>query len=261
MSYHDYQSNSYRHSSESYDQDQVFASGFRSFMNRVYNWMGAGLVITGVISYFVYQTMLASHSEAVAALESGSTVPLLWRPGTALLLLILQFAIVIGLTAAINKINAALAGFCFLLYSALTGITLAPIFFQYSGSAISSAFFVSAGMFAGMSIFGYMTRADLSRFGSLCIMGLWGFVLATLVNLFWKNSGFDLLLNYLGVAIFLGLTAWDTQRLKMIATGVDEEEVRSDSMRKYAIVGALQLYLDFINLFLLLLRLFGRGRD
>ena len=87
MSYHDYQSNSYRHSSESYDQDQVFARGFRSFMNRVYNWMGAGLVITGVISYFVYQNMLASHSEAVAALESGSTVPLLWRPGTALLLL------------------------------------------------------------------------------------------------------------------------------------------------------------------------------
>ena len=142
MNYHDYQSNSYRREQDAYEQELVFENGFRSFMNRVYNWMGAGLVLTGGVSYFIYQNMMASRDEAILAMQTGASVPILWRSSTSLILLVLQLIIVIGLSAAINKISAKLAGFCFLVYSILTGITLAPIFLFYSGSTISSAFFV-----------------------------------------------------------------------------------------------------------------------
>ncbi len=229
----------------------------RTFMNRVYNWMAGGLAITGIISYLVYQVMMESRPVADAYGNTVSGGSIFWSSGFMLMMILLEFGLVMWISVGINKMAPATAGICFLLYAAINGVTLAPIFMVYTESTIYTAFFTCAGTFAVTSLVGYITKMDLSGIGSFCMMGLIGLIIASVVNMFVQSSGFDKFLTYIGVALFVGLTVWDTQKLKQAGEALDGME-RTSAFHKYAILGALNLYLDFVNLFLLLLRLFGR---
>lgn len=232
------------------DGDVVAA---RSFMNRVYNWMAVGLALTGVIAYGISEYMMANQPRLSASGEfTGGSI--LWSPTAMLVLILLEFGLVIWISAGINKMSAGLASGLFLLYAAINGVTLAPIFLVYTQGSIATTFFACAGTFLVTSIFGYVTRMDLSGLGGLCMLGLFGIIIASLINFFTQSEGLDMIITYIGVFVFIGLTAWDTQKLRQIGgiTGPD-----SVTLSKYVILGALTLYLDFINLFLMLLRLFG----
>ena len=232
------------------DGDVVAA---RSFMNRVYNWMAVGLALTGVIAYGISAYMMANKPRLS---DSGELVggSILWSSTAMLVLILLEFGLVIWISAGINKMSAGLASGLFLLYAVINGVTLAPIFLIYTQGSIATTFFACAGTFLVTSIFGYVTRMDLSGLGGLCMMGLFGIIIAFLINLFTQSEGLDMIITYIGVFVFIGLTAWDTQKLRQLGgiTGPD-----SVTLSKYVILGALTLYLDFINLFLMLLRLFG----
>ena len=232
------------------DGDVVAA---RSFMNRVYNWMAVGLALTGVIAYGISEYMMANQPRLSASGEfTGGSI--LWSPTAMLVLILLEFGLVIWISAGINKMSAGMASGLFLLYAAINGVTLAPIFLVYTQGSIATTFFACAGTFLVTSIFGYVTRMDLSGLGGLCMLGLFGIIIASLINFFTQSEGLDIIITYIGVFVFIGLTAWDTQKLRQLGgiTGPD-----SVTLSKYVILGALTLYLDFINLFLMLLRLFG----
>ena len=232
------------------DGDVVAA---RSFMNRVYNWMAVGLALTGVIAYGISEYMMANQPRLSASGEfTGGSI--LWSPTAMLVLILLEFGLVIWISAGINKMSAGLASGLFLLYAAINGVTLAPIFLVYTQGSIATTFFACAGTFLVTSIFGYVTRMDLSGLGGLCMLGLFGIIIASLINFFTQSEGLAMIVTYIGVFVFIGLTAWDTQKLRQLGgiTGPD-----SVTLSKYVILGALTLYLDFINLFLMLLRLFG----
>lgn len=255
----DYSSNTYRHAVVVSDRSAAEAA--RTFMNRVYLWMAGALAVTGLVAYAVFGVMMDTrpHMTITGEIAGGS---IFWSPGFMLVMVLVEFGLVIWLSAGVNKMNPMVAGISFLAFSVVNGITLAPIFFCYTQSAIYSAFFTCAGMFAVTSIFGYITRADLTGVGSFCMMGLFGIIIATIVNWFMKSEGLDTFIAYAGVFIFLGLTAWDTQKLKQAGGYLGSDEMEgTDYFHKFAILGALELYLDFINLFLMLLRLFGRSRD
>lgn len=230
----------------------------RSFMNKVYNWMSLGLALTGVAAYYMYQKMTETHEAAKLAANGIGEMPIFWNSSLMIGLIIAEFALVIVLSWAIHKLSPVVAATMFAAYAILSGVTLAPILMMYASSTIYAAFFSAAGMFAATSIYGYVTRKDLTSLGSLAFMGLIGIIIATLINFFLKSEGLTMIISYVGVAVFLGLTAWDTQKLKQIALGMDENDVHSDQAKKVAIIGALALYLDFINLFIMLLRIFGR---
>ena len=204
--------------------------------------MSAGLALTGFTAYAT-----AGNLTLLKALAGGGV----W------LLMIAEIGLVIWLTYAISrsKISPAAAVAGFLVYSLLNGLTMSFIFRAYTGASIATTFFISAGSFAGVSLFGWITKSDLSSLGGYLIMGLWGIILGSLANFFLKSSGFDWFLTYAGIAVFIGLTAYDTQQLKEIHRSGE------GATEQVAVLGALRLYLDFINLFLLLLRLFGRRRD
>ncbi len=222
-------------------------SGARVFVNRVYNWMFCGLMITTVIAWGVMQ--YAARGEAAMRTVMGLALPLM----------IVELVLVIVLSAAIRKLSAPVAGVIFIAYSAMNGITLSPIFWAYTETSIFLAFGSCALMFAVTSTFGYMTGMKLDSVGAFCTMGLFGIIIASIVNFFLRSAMFDYILSYAIVAVFVGLTAWDTQKVRMIGEA-NGEEAQTDNMRKVAIVFALSLYLDFINLFLQLLRIFGRRR-
>ena len=167
-------------------------------------------------------------------------------------------AIQFVISGMVNRLSGAVATSLFMLYSALTGLTLSSIFIAYTYSSIASTFVVTAGMFGAMSLYGYTTKRDLSGFGSMLFMALIGIVLASLVNIWLKSTALMWAITYIGVVVFVGLTAYDTQKLKAMGEQLNADD--KDSFRKYAIVGALTLYLDFINLFLMLLRIFGNRR-
>lgn len=215
----------------------------RTFLFNVYNWMAMGLGITAVISLFL-------SSNETAMLIVNNPVILI---GT----IIMQFVVVLGLSFAINKIPAVVAIGAFFFYSALMGVTMSFVFLAYTGASVFATFFVCAGMFAAVSVFGYITRMDLSGMGTFLLMGLVGIILASIVNMFLANSTLYWIISYAGVLIFVGLTAYDTQKIKQMAMDIDAS---SESGKKAAIFGALQLYLDFINLFLFLLRIMGDRR-
>ena len=223
------------------------ATGARIFVNRVYNWMFCGLMITTLVAWGIAQ--YAASSEAALKQVMGLALPLI----------IVQLVLVIILSAAIRGMSAATAGVLFIVYSAMNGFTLSPIFLYYTQTTIFLAFGSCALMFAATSTFGYMTGMRLDTVGSYCFMGLIGLIIASFVNFFMHSEVLDYVISYIGVAVFVGLTAWDTQKVRMIGEEAGEE-AQSDDMRKVAIVFALQLYLDFINLFLYLLRIFGRRR-
>lgn len=215
-----------------------------AFFRQVYNWMTAGLALTGGAAY------LTANSPALLNIIFGT--PLFY------ILIGAELLMVFVLAGRVQKLQATTATAMFVVYSVLNGLTLSVIFLAYTGATIASAFFVAAGTFAAMSIYGYTTRKSLASWGSFLFMGLIGVVIASIVNIFFNSEMLYWIVTYAGVIVFVGLTAYDTQRLRVIAYEGFENE---DSQHKAAIMGALALYLDFINLFLMLLRIFGGGRD
>ncbi len=210
----------------------------RSFIRSVYGWMSGGLILTAAAAMWVV------ISPAMQQLIFGT--PLRW------VLLFGELGLVFYLSMRITKMSASTAASVFLVFSLLNGLTLSSIFFFYSTAAIYQAFFSAAGMFGAMSIYGMVTRRDLTSRGSFFFMGLIGILICSLINIFLKSSALSFAVSVIGVFVFLGLTAYDTQKLKAYATAPELRE-------NLAVYGALALYLDFINLFLMLLRLFGGG--
>ena len=221
----------------------VVQSRIQSVMQQVYLWMTAGLLLTGAIS-----SMLASNEVLLGKVLN---------PYIFIGLFVVELGLVIAISAFINKMSPALATGLFILYAAINGITLTPIFLAYTSASIATAFFTTAGMFAALTLYGTVTKRDLSGMGRFLLMALFGLFIATIVNIFLKNSMMDFVISIFGVIIFAGLTAYDTQRLNQLASQATSE----DEIGRFSIMGALILYLDFINLFLYLLRLFGKRRD
>ena len=214
-------------------------------MRKVYLWMSLALVITGFTAYYV-----ATTPALIGAIITNQI--LFWG------LVIGELALVFGLSAAINKLSLTTATLMFVIYAVINGLTLSFIFLVYTASSITSVFFITAGTFAVMAFFGYFTKTDLSSLGKILMMALIGIIIATIVNIFTKSEGLAMILNYLGVLVFVGLTAYDSQKIKqMLMMAPDTGE----AAQKVALLGALSLYLDFINLFLYLLRIFGSRRD
>ncbi len=218
-----------------YSQESVFSN----FMQRVYQWMAMGLALTGLAAFVT----LGNASLLRFLLHGG-----MW------ILFIAEFILVIWLTRSIQKISAQAATIGFLAYSVLNGVTMSSIFLVYTSVSISTTFFITAMTFAGVSVYGWVTRQDLTSVGSFCFMALIGVIVASIVNWFFKSPVLYWIISYCGVAVFIGLTAYDTQRLKAIHQNMP------NAPEQLAIVGALMLYLDFINMFLFLLQLFGRRR-
>ena len=214
------------------------------FIHRVYGWMGGGLLTTAIVSFYV------ATNQTILELIVGNSFIFFG-------LLLLEIGAVVYLSGFIHKMSATQAGVIFFLYSVLNGVTMSFIFLVYVASSIASVFVVSAGMFALVSAYGFLTKKDLTSWGNLLFMALIGLVLASVVNIFWVNDGFSLILAYAAVVIFVGLTAYDTQKIKELN---DTLSIGGEDSKKASIIGALRLYLDFINLFLALLRIFGRRR-
>jgi FtsH-binding integral membrane protein len=218
----------------------VIDEGLRAYMLRVYNYMASGLALTGIVAYAVAQSP--------ALLNAIYGTPLMW------VVMLAPLGVVILLSARIHKMSATGAQATFWVFSMLMGLSLAHIFLIYTGASIARVFFITASVFGAMSLYGYTTRRDLTGWGSFLFMGLIGIIIASIVNIFLVSSALQFAISVIGVLVFVGLTAYDTQKIK-------EMYVESDStaiMGKKAIMGALRLYLDFINLFIMLLHLFGR---
>lgn len=216
----------------------------QAFVTRVYGWMSIALVITGLVAY------LAATTPAMLQLIFSSVYVFYG-------LMIAEFLLVVGISGMINKISASTATALFVVYAILNGLTFSVIFLVFTQSSIASTFFVTSLTFGVMSAYGYFTKKDLTSWGNLLMMALIGLVIASVVNMFLNNDALYWITTYAGILIFVGLTAYDTQKIKNInVAAMQDEEVA----KKGAILGALTLYLDFINLFLLLLRLFGRRK-
>jgi len=218
------------------------SAAFPALMRKVYVWMTLALVITGFTAYGV------ASSPGIMMTIATNRFLFFGLIGAELLL-------VIGITSAINRLSLATATLLFVLYSVINGATLPFIFAVYTMSSIANVFFITAGTFAVMAFIGYTTKTDLSSMGKILMMGLIGLIIATLVNLFLKSTGLALIVSYVGVLIFVGLTAYDTQKIKQMLM---QAEDTGETAQKIALIGALSLYLDFINLFLYLLRIFGK---
>ncbi len=229
-----------------YNSEMTYERGLSinmpGLMRDVYAWMAIALLVTGATAWIVADSPLLLG--LIFASKFGT-----WG------LLIATIALVWHLSAAVTRLSLKAATAMFLIYSVLNGLTMSAIFILYTFSSISAVFLTTAGTFAVMSVYGYMTKTDLSRVGSLCLMALFGVIIATVVNLFLENTMLQTILSYAGILIFVGLTAYDTARIREIAMTHDTSA--TDDGQKIAIMGALTLYLDFINLFLYMLRIFG----
>lgn len=221
-------------------------SAVSAYMRQVYVWMCIGMALTAVFAYGV-----AGSPALRSAIYSNSII--------MILLVVAQFGLVIAISAAIHKMSAPLATGLFLLYSALTGVTVSSIFIVYPIATIGSAFVVTCGMFGAMSLYGTITKRDLTGMGNFLFMGLIGIIIAMIVNIFLKSTMTNFIICCLGVIIFTGLTAYDTQKLRAFGENAPLDDPQA--IRRGAILGALTLYLDFINIFLMLLQLFGGNRD
>ncbi len=217
-----------------------------AYMRGVYQWMTIGLLLTAGVAWFV------AGNETMVNLIYGNQMLFFG-------LLIAELVLVFGISAGIRKLSAGAATGLFMLYSALNGATLSFIFLVYTQASIVQAFVVCAAMFGGMSIYGLTTKKDLTSWGSFLFMGLIGIVVASIVNIFLQNSMMHFVISVIGVIVFTGLTAYDTQKLSMMGESMPGDD--ATAVRRGTILGALTLYLDFINLFLMLLRLFGGSRD
>src|SRR5262245_42961390 len=213
------------------------------FLRAVYGWMSIGLIITAVVA-----ALVAATPALVTTIVSNRL--LFWA------IVIAQLGIVFALSARVQQLAPATASMLFIAYSALTGVTMSVILLVFTGESIASTFIVTAGMFGALALYGSTTRRDLTGLGSFLLMGLIGLVLASIVGIFWHSDALQFVISFIGVIVFTGLTAYDAQRLQLMATATPAGQFGS-----YAIVGALTLYLDFINLFLFLLRFLGSRRD
>lgn len=237
--------NDFHYGAVSQNRDLEMQAAFPVLMRKVYTWMTLALVLTGLTAYGV-----ATSPGIMMALYSNSA--LMWG------LVIAEFALVIGISAAINRLSLATATLMFVAYSVINGAMLSSIFMIYTAASIASVFFVTAATFAVMALIGYTTKTDLTSVGKLLFMALIGLVIATIVNMFIGSSTMTMICSYVGVLIFVGLTAYDSQKIKnMLLQAPDAGE----SSQKLALLGALTLYLDFINLFIYLLRIFGDRRE
>ena len=214
-----------------------------AFMRGVYGWMCAGLAITAVTAWLV------ASSPALTAAVFGNRM-VFW------ILAIAQIGIVIALSARVDRMASGTASMLFIVYSALTGVTLSAILLVYTGESVFTTFLVAAGMFGALAMYGTVTKRELSGLGQFLFMGLIGLILASIVGIFWHNDALQFLISFIGVIVFAGLTLYDAQRLKQLAFATNTGAVTGTT-----IVGALALYLDFINLFLFLLRFLGNRRD
>ena len=230
------------HENSSNNKERTLNAAFPALMRKVYVWMTLALLLTAVTAFGV-----ATSPTLLTTIYSSRVV--MWG------LIFAEFALVIAISGAINKLSLSTATLLFILYSVLNGATLSAIFVIYTDLAIVKAFIVSAGTFGAMAVFGYTTKRDLSTIGRIMFMLLIGIIIASIVNIFLKSGAFDYIISFIGVAVFTGLTAWDSQTIKkMLMNQYD----MSENSQKIALLGALNLYLDFINLFLYLLRIFGR---
>jgi uncharacterized protein len=216
----------------------------RTFMARVYGWMTLGL--------------LATAFTALAIASSPAMIKTIFASGGFWILIIAELAIAFSFQWAIRFVPVPLAAAMFIVYSVLTGATISIILLVYTLSSVAATFFIAAGMFAGVSAYGYLTKRNLDSIGSFLIMGLWGVVIASVVNIFLRSDGMSWLISFIGVIVFTGLAAYDTQKMKQAYA---QGESGSAMNRKVALLGAFALYLDFINLFLFLLRFLGSRRD
>ena len=228
--------------------DALFSSTFMSVMRHVYLWMCLGLFVTGFVSFALVYTPL------FYLLAAMLQIPFLFIG-----LLIGEVALVWWLSAKIGTLSMGVARLGFLFYAVLNGVTMSVIFLVYTGSSIAMTFVSAASLFGAMGIIGYTTKVDLSKWGSYLLMGLIGFLIASVANMFFASSGLEWILAYVGIALFIGLTVYDTQRIKVMVTGALQSGNETAAQR-FGMLGALNLYLDFINLFLLLLRLMGKRR-
>jgi FtsH-binding integral membrane protein len=233
----------------------VVDAGLRAYMIRVYNYMAAGVALTGIVAWLTYNAaVVTGPNGAITGLTSFGQA--IFSGPLAIVLFIATLGIVFFMSFRIDRLQPATALALFMLYAGLLGLMLSSIFLAYTGASITRTFFISAASFGALSLYGYTTQRDLSPIGSFLIMGLFGLILAMLVNLFLKSTGLDFVISAVGVLIFAGLTAWDTQRIKEMYDVQDDGSVAG----RKAVMGALALYLDFINLFLFLLRFLGDRR-
>jgi uncharacterized protein len=237
-----------------YRSDQVaIDAGLRAYMIRVYNYMTAGVALTGLVAWFAYSAAVVDTGAGLQLTQFGHAIfasPLMW------LFVLAPLGLVMLLSFGINRLSAGTALTVFFIYAALLGLSLASIFLVYTHASITRVFFISAATFGATSLYGYTTQRDLTNVGSFMFMGLIGLIIASVVNIFLHSTGLDWAISVIGVTVFVGLTAYDTQRIKEM---YDVNDDGSISGRK-AVMGALRLYLDFINLFLMLLRIFGNRR-
>jgi hypothetical protein len=243
MSY--YESNARRTSDDMATASSIgvrIDAGLRDYMQRVYGYMAGGLALTGLVAY---------AGAASGFYQSIAETGLIW------IVMLAPLAFVLVLSFGIQRMSAGTAMLLFWIYAAVMGLSLGSIFLVYTGTSIARVFFITAATYGAMSLYGYTTRSDLSGFGSFLLMGLIGIVIASLVNIFIGSSALQLAISIIGVIVFVGLTAYDTQRIKEMYLESDTPEIAG----KKAVLGALALYLDFINLFMMLLQLFGQRRQ
>ena len=233
----------------------VMDEGLRAYMLKVYNYMATGILLTGIVALLTFKmSVVTNDAGAIVGLtQMGNAI---YMSGLKWIVMLAPLGIVFYMSFGINKMSAARAQTVFWIFAALMGASLSSIFLQYTGASISRVFFITAGTFGAMSLYGYTTKRDLTGWGSFLLMGLIGILIASLVNIFLKSPAVYWVVSVLGVLIFVGLTAYDTQKIKNMYFESDSSEVSS----KKAVMGALTLYLDFINLFIMLLRLFGQRR-
>jgi len=236
------------------DRTAAVDAGLRAYMLRVYNYMAAAVALTGVVSWLTFNAAVVA--DATGRLTLSPFGQALYSGPAMIVLLLGTLGLVFFISFRINSLQYTTAMALFMLYAALLGVTLSSIFLTYTGASITRVFFISAASFGALSLYGYTTQRDLSAMGSFLIMGLFGIIIASLVNIFLRSSWLDWAISVTGVGGFAGLTAYDTQRIKEMYDSMDDD----GTIGRKAIMGALSLYLDFINLFLMLLRLVGDRR-
>ena len=237
------------------DRTAAVDAGLRAYMLRVYNYMAAAVALTGVVAWLCFQNAVVTN-EAGAITGLTSFGQMLLGGYTPIVLMLATLGLVFFISFRIHTLQYTTALGLFMLYAALLGAALTSILVAYTGASVARVFFISAASFGALSLYGYTTQRDLSAMGSFLIMGLFGIIIASLVNIFLKSSGLDWAISVIGVGVFAGLTAYDAQRIKEMYDSMDDD----GTVGRKAIMGALSLYLDFINLFLMLLRLVGDRR-
>jgi len=236
-------------------ETHVIDEGLRSYMLKVYNYMASGILITGFISLILFKlSVVTSADGSITGLTNLGNA--LYNSALMWVVMLAPLGVVFYMSFGIRKMTAAKAQGTFWVFAALMGASLSSIFLVYTGASITRVFFITAGTFGSMSIYGYTTKRDLTKLGSFLMMGLFGIIIASIVNIFMQSTMMYFVISIIGVLIFVGLTAYDTQKIKNMYLASDTGEI----MGKKAVMGALTLYLDFINLFIMLLRLFGQRR-